>query len=233
MFAIDAVSDSAISAFAFISSDVPPVLKRASCIRYREPSLITTLSAAALITVAIDAANVGVYLAIARVEYRRGALDKTVRAYKKVLESTPNHQQALNDVAWILAEQGTTENLAEAEAFANRAVQRHPNNPSIRDTRGVVLLGLGRFQEAKVDLERCLTLVRRNSSTHAKALMHLGQVLVKLEQPRQARARLEEALGVEQERLNNTPDASPFFDELERGEINRLLSLLSEEPDSG
>jgi tetratricopeptide (TPR) repeat protein len=179
--------------------------------------------------VSIEPNSIDGYLGIAMVEYRRKNRDHCMQAYRKVLELDPNQQQALNDLAWVLAEGGAPEEMAEAETLANKAVDRYPGYPNILDTRGYVFYKLGRYDEARDDLERCLAVVATHTPTYAKALMHLGQVLAKLDRRQEARDRLEEALQADAQHMERTPGASSFFNKDERRQIDELLQVLGEQ----
>jgi tetratricopeptide (TPR) repeat protein len=179
--------------------------------------------------VSIEPNSVDGHLGIAMVEYRRKNREQCVQAYRRVLELDPNQQQALNDLAWVLAEGGDPEEMAEAETLANKAVDRYPGYPNILDTRGYVFYKLGRYDDAKDDLEKCLAVVATHTPTYAKALMHLGQVLVKLDRPQEARDRLEQALQADAQHMERTPGASSYFDEDERQQIDELLQVLGEQ----
>jgi tetratricopeptide (TPR) repeat protein len=178
--------------------------------------------------VSIEPDSIDGHLSIAMVEYRRKNRDECVQAYRRVLELDPNQHQALNDLAWVLAEGGDPEEMAEAEILANRAVERYPGYANILDTRGYVFYKLGRYEDAREDLEKCLAVVATQTPTYAKALLHLGQVLVKLDRLQEARDRLEEALQVDAQHMERTPGASSFFDEDERRQIDELLPTLGQ-----
>ena len=166
----------------------------------------------------MDPGNVDSHLEIARINYRLGDRDAAKVAYRNLLKIDPGHPNALNDLAWLLADDGGTEALAEAEAMSSRGVRLHPNNPHMRDTRGVVLFKLGRLSEAQTELERCLKLAGPGVPTHAKALWHLAEVLKAMERPAEARARLEKALEIH--------ERYQIFNDAERTVINEMLSSL-------
>jgi putative PEP-CTERM system TPR-repeat lipoprotein len=65
--------------------------------------------------------------------------------YQKVLRLSPNHAMALNNVAYIYAEDNI--NLSQALMFATRAFMLAPQDDSIRDTLGYVLLKNGRIDQ--------------------------------------------------------------------------------------
>ena len=57
--------------------------------------------------------------------------------------------------------------LPRALGLANVAVEREPSNVNYRDTRGRILLSIGRWQEALADLEAVLTKAPATDGLHA------------------------------------------------------------------
>ena len=66
--------------------------------------------------------------------------------YRKILELDPKNALALNNLAFMLADSGTDPGLALA--YAHRARQLLPNEPTITDTLGWVYLKLNRPEDA-------------------------------------------------------------------------------------
>ena len=80
-------------------------------------------------------------------EAGRGEAALAEAAYRRALELDPAHADALNNLAWLLLEQG--DRLAEAEEVARRAVATGGPDPYLAlDTLGRVLRARGRCQEA-------------------------------------------------------------------------------------
>ncbi|UCG17293.1 MAG: tetratricopeptide repeat protein [Phycisphaerales bacterium] len=157
---------------------------------------------------------------IAVTAYRLGERDATVQAYWRVLELDPDHQRALNDLAWVL---GVEEREAEEGLeLANRGVDSYPNDPHLLDTRGVLLTRLGRLPEARADLERCLEAAAGIPVTECKARLHLGQVYVELGEQEAALRTLKEASGIDEQ--NDVLDAE------ERAELKRLIEAAESQP---
>jgi tetratricopeptide (TPR) repeat protein len=73
-------------------------------------------------------------------------------AYRKVLESNPDEAQALNNLAYLLAEQGN--NIDEALKYAQRAVELAPERPAYCDTLGWILYRKGLYSLAIQYLEK-------------------------------------------------------------------------------
>ncbi len=72
--------------------------------------------------------------------------DEAVSAYRKVLSTDPTNVVALNNLAWVYLKRGDEGDLKRALNAAERAYRERPDNPSIADTYGWVLL-----QEDNVD----------------------------------------------------------------------------------
>lgn len=65
-----------------------------------------------------------------------GKRKEAITAYNKVLGIDPDNPLAMNNVAFLNAEDGV--NLDQAMTFAEKAKQRYPNSPDISDTLGYV-----------------------------------------------------------------------------------------------
>jgi tetratricopeptide (TPR) repeat protein len=149
--------------------------------------------------VLLEPAHVPVHLALAQVAYQLGDTDASQQAYRRVLELEPDHRQALNDLAWVLAHHRGEDGVREAEMLVDKGLRLYPDDVHLLDTRGVVLLTLGQYEEARKDLERCVALAEPHPATRAKALLHLAQVLGKMPQEAAAaRSALEEAQRIDQ-----------------------------------
>lgn len=115
-------------------------------------------------------------LGVAQVSYRLDDFDRTESAYRRVLELNPNHAQALNDLAWILAE--NRNDLPGAIKLADQGIRSFPDDPHLRDTRGVILTRLDRLTAAENDLLLAADLAESagKPGTHARSLIHLAEV---------------------------------------------------------
>lgn len=163
------------------------------------------------------------HLGLAHVAFGLGKLDDAVRAYRRVLAIDPYHRQALNDLAWIRGVEQDA--VAEALELAERGVGRYPDDPHFLDTRGVLLTADGRLEEARADLERCLTVVKDLPDTRARALLHLAQVRTRQRDVAQVIQMLEEALAIDRERNVFTSD--------EHAAIERMMTHVSKADDKG
>jgi tetratricopeptide (TPR) repeat protein len=133
-----------------------------------------------------------------------------------VLELKPDEYEALNDLAWIL---GVDLNRpTEALPYADRGIGVRPDDPSLLDTRGVILLRLNRLREARESLERCVDIGGIAPTTRAIALVHLGEVLQTMDDGAGARMRLESALRLD--------DKQTVLDAATRQKAESLLANL-------
>ena len=84
----------------------------------------------------------------------------------------------MNNLAWCLAHANPPQN-ERALRLAQAAVAANVDNPEFLDTRGEILLRLGRWREAVADLERALPQARAKRRIHrslATAYRELGQM---------------------------------------------------------
>jgi tetratricopeptide (TPR) repeat protein len=156
------------------------------------------------------------YLGLALLAYQTGDVKTAEQACHKVLELYPNHPQALNDLAWILSE--SRQDLRKALELADKGVSLAPDDDHLRDTRGVILLKLGRFQDALKDFERSAQLSPPDSLRRAKALVQMSRACAKLKDLPQAKRHLGEALRIDTQKNVFTPE--------EKAELNQMLLSL-------
>jgi tetratricopeptide (TPR) repeat protein len=140
-----------------------------------------------------------------------GRYAEAVRLYRQVLARAPDNAVALNNLAWLLAlHQGkgaeALDLLERAGAVAGRAGR-------LLDSRGVVLIGLGRYPEAIRSLEEAVTEV----PTGAR-YFHLAQAYLAARDRDEARKawRRSQELGIKPYELHA----------LERAEYQRLQGEL-------
>jgi tetratricopeptide (TPR) repeat protein len=166
--------------------------------------------------------NANAHVTLAQVAYRAGNLDTAEKAYRRALELNPYNPIALNDLSWMLAGggQGTVEQdrLEEAIELATRGTARYPDNPHLLDTRGAILLELGRLEEARKDLEKCASMKKAPPATRISALRHLARLHMQRNEPEKARARYAEALEIDRQ--------AKVLSEKERKELEQKLDAL-------
>jgi tetratricopeptide (TPR) repeat protein len=147
---------------------------------------------------------------LARGHYQSEQYDKARAAYERVLEHAPGDLMALNNLAYLLAED--LDKPEAAMALAERALQLVGENPAQRanvlDTVGWVHFCNGRMRDAEQTLERSVRL-------KPMAVNHLHLAKVYLAQDRSIPAR--EQLIAGSELVEEAEDRSV------RDEIERLL----------
>jgi len=160
---------------------------------------------------------------LANLLYHTGKVDQAEKLYRQVLEQDENDVQALNGLAWILAE--TRKDYKAALPLIEKAVKLAPNDRQVRDTRGVILSNLpGREPDARKDFEKCVELTAPDSIPQAKALLQLGRLCQRLEDHAAARKHLEDALRIDAKNRALTPE--------QRTEIAEILKGLPGKPTS-
>jgi tetratricopeptide (TPR) repeat protein len=130
---------------------------------------------------------------------RSGDADKAETMYRKVLQADARNVQALNGLAWILAD--VRHDYPAALVLANKAVGLDPNNIHVRDTRGVILKNTsGRMQDARNDFAVCVKNSQPDTSARARALLQLGRVDMQLGRKVDAVKSFTEALQIQQKK---------------------------------
>jgi len=163
--------------------------------------------------------SIAAQLKLAMAEYYTGRVDRAEQIYRSVLKAQPDNVQALNDLAWILAQ--ARRQYRQALELANRGVALDPRNVHLRDTRATILAQLpGRQHEALLDYEQCVQLSPPGSAERAGALLKLARFYAGLARTNGARQCLLQALQIDQRRHVLTAE--------QRREINALLASTSQ-----
>lgn len=101
-----------------------------------------------------------------------GRYDEEIKIYRELLADRMENGNLLNNLAWALCE--FQRKPEEALTFANQAIERYGNSPSLLDTRGVIYTRLNDRERALADLaaavERQPTPSRRFHLARALAL---------------------------------------------------------------
>ena len=155
-----------------------------------------------------DADDLTELLAVCR--HLQGRFDDEVRLYRTVLGRNPRNPEVLNNLAWALAE--GLHRPDEALPLAEEAVQLSGRNASCLDTRGMILLRLGRLPDAIADL----TEASRSRPT-GSCVYHLALAYRKAGKEEEFRKTLDQVrkAGLTAERVDRT----------ERAEFESLLKL--------
>ncbi len=147
--------------------------------------------------IAANPSQVEGYMSLAMVFYTIGDREAAVRAYRRLLELDPYHQQALNNLSWILGVE--MEKTEEALPFAQKGVLRYPEDYHLLNTRGVLYYKLDMVGEARKDLEKCLAMTNEVPATQAKTLVYLGRINLKQGKATLARENFQKALTIDRE----------------------------------
>lgn len=119
-------------------------------------------------------------LALARVHYSMGQIERAKQLYEELLEPFPQNVDVLNELAWIL--QQYDQNYERALELANRGVRLAPNDENLFDTRATIFAKMpGRLTEAKRDfdtLRRLCLLDHERRPRLARTLLKLARVCV-------------------------------------------------------
>lgn len=124
----------------------------------------------------------GFYFDLAAAYERAGRIESSVATFEKIIEQNPDHHPALNYLAYMWADRG--ENLDKALEYVNRALKHEPDNGAYIDTLGWIYYQQGHFEDAYRELLKSAEL----EPDEPVILEHLGDVLMKLERPLEARA---------------------------------------------
>lgn len=112
--------------------------------------------------------------------------DKAVASYRQVLSQAPANVHALNNLAWVLAEQGQP----EAVEVARRALALAPRSPKLLDTLAHALAQTGQTQEALQVLQQAVAAAPAVPSLRVK----LARLQLKAGDKSAARASLEQVI---------------------------------------
>lgn len=121
--------------------------------------------------------------------WERGKTDESRRHLEQAYQLNPDMGLIANNLAWVLA-YGNPADLRRALELINSALQRWPHQPRLRDTRGHILVKMGRWKEALTDLEAALPEVSDKRASHrtlADVYQHLGMPEMAAEHKRLAR----------------------------------------------
>jgi Tfp pilus assembly protein PilF len=122
-------------------------------------------------------------------EYSTGNPTAAVAEFRKVIEGQPENVTALNNLAFILAENANKAD--EALQYAQKAKELQPDNPEVDDTLGWVLYRKGVYASAVSYLERAVA-----KQSTAVRQFHLAMAYYMAGQQNRGRTVLESALRV-------------------------------------
>jgi len=133
--------------------------------------------------------NANAYGAKAQIYETQGNFEQAKVNYTQALKVDPNAEIAANNLAYILAEQGS--DLNAALGWAQVARKKRPDNPDIADTLGWVYYKLGNYVLAREQVKFAVSKQPDNGSYQ----YHLGMIYEKTSQMTEAQAALKKAIG--------------------------------------
>jgi tetratricopeptide (TPR) repeat protein len=117
-----------------------------------------------------------------------GKADQARGMYVEVLKTDPENPTALNNLAYLNAQQGV--DLDQALGYAQHALQRSPQDPNISDTLGLIYIRKKLTIQAVQVLRDLVARVPDNPSFH----LHLGMALLDAGERQLAKKELEKAM---------------------------------------
>lgn len=153
-------------------------------------------------------------LALAR--ERQGKFEDAATAYRRVLDVAPRFAPAANNLAWLLADR-LNGDLDEALKLAQMAKEVLPNEGSVADTLGWVHYKRGSKQVALSFLKEAVEHEKKDASgrkMNPEILYHLAQVEADTGEKAQAKAHIEEAIGIAGENHPLTKELKEFLGKL-------------------
>ncbi len=187
----DRVSDAIQLCSQAVNSAGPELaaLIAASAVRLGKPRPSDFTAASAVIDAALKQKPKSIDLLISQAELRdaQGRYEDAITAYRAILAVEPSNEIALNNLSWLLAFQPN--GAGEALTLIDKAIANAGNQGNFLDTRGVILMNLGRYDEAIKTLGEAVSNARSPESYYHLALAHHkgGQALEAGRSIRQAR----------------------------------------------
>ncbi len=95
-----------------------------------------------------------------------------IKNYKKAVTLDATNIGALNNYAYMLAEEG--KNLAKALSMSEQTIKDEPSNVTFLDTYAWILYKMGRYDEAQQTMSKAIAL---DTSNNATLLLHYADIL--------------------------------------------------------
>ncbi|MFO0944510.1 MAG: tetratricopeptide repeat protein [Planctomycetota bacterium] len=105
------------------------------------------------------------HLIMGNYEFSRGRFDKAKIHLEQAYKLNPNMLEIANNYAWVLATTTPSEQ-ERALKIIDMVIEKAPLAAQYRDTRGQILLQMGRYQDALADLEFALKEMSESRSLH-------------------------------------------------------------------
>jgi len=122
---------------------------------------------------------------------RAGKFKEAEKYFRQSIGKKPDYATALNYLGYMWADRG--ENLDEAIELIDRALKESPDNGAYLDSRAWALFKQGKIKEA---LEWQLKALKQTEEGDAEIFLHLGEMYLKLKQPKAAREYLDKAAAI-------------------------------------
>ncbi len=197
----------------------PEILLSAASLLGASPAHLDAALALCQQAVELNPEDARAYLSLGELAYGKGDVERSIAAYRAALRIDPAQPEALNNLAWVLAEKRAA--YAEALTHARQAVALRPGDANFRDTLAFILRNTpGKLKEARDEFRRCAELAGAGSPLRARALFNLAQVCSALEEWDAVPGHLKDALAAENGGQVFTPD--------ERAQIEQLLRAAHE-----
>ena len=111
--------------------------------------------------------------------FQNGDLDKAQATCQQILLKEPNSIDANHLLGVVFLQK---QMFAEALGFIDQALAGNKNNSQFLSNRSLVLSGLGRFEEAMIDVNKAITL----DPLFAESFYNRSNILIKLERFKEA-----------------------------------------------
>ncbi|HKA16083.1 MAG TPA: hypothetical protein VKH41_13760 [Myxococcota bacterium] len=132
---------------------------------------------------------------LARLYFASGEVAKAQEICERVVAESPEIAAAKNDLAFMLASRGG--DLARALSLAEQAERALPDSANAADTRGFVLLRLGRYEAALDPLRAALARAEPGDPSLPTFHYHHGLALAGLARGEEAAAEFDRALALD------------------------------------
>jgi Flp pilus assembly protein TadD len=136
----------------------------------------------------IDPANYLPVLELALLYNRTGRDEEARKTYEEVIKLQPDNVEALNNLAYIKADNGV--DLDQALAYAQRAQQKRPNDPNVIDTLALIYIHKNLTDDSLRMLRDLVSKTPNNATFH----LHLALALYQKGDRPEAKKELETAL---------------------------------------